>query len=1124
MPNEIIYHPSLHNAKHSEEYYEAEKELATLEERKQSLADERQAKEKKVESLKKSISEKKARKEKITEQTKIAKNIKHNRIVQHAKEAVRAEEIKQIEKKITRLKKKLENNTDKKKTKKTEKELKKAESDLYDIQNRVSGHSPDKDKRTLASSEKLLTDIADAFDIQDKKEEIPDTALFHANTPIIGKIEREQSGDSDKGDTISEKELAHIAMGGDPISSIESGKEFVTFLNTGEATPEILASIAKKESLEIPLTAEEKTIAKFHRESIDAFIEKENIGNETDTVTISESFISLSDISRHVPDFEKLPDGQQNLIREAILDKLYSYIQESADEKLAEKMSSSGILGRIWTGARKNFLVAGYKKEMLAKIESNTDDLQADFLKTFGAEIANVINESGLEGYTSSREGAGIIGEYVPRNIAEENTELAGLVDDFNHQATEFARMPYEWGLPTASKSQQKVFNEKKALFDSQKSTLLEKLGETLGEEEAALVISNTETLTKTMSFLASHPDASARLRQIAKTPKGLQALKDTVTERGGYMVGGYLSRKALIGTAIGGMWFLAAPIVGAGIGAWRGRDRAVAKLKEQDRAGRAGHRATGSTAIGMGQVDRHIERLQKYSAELGAETDPVKQQMLWQELKVRIDFMETKLSLGQINFGEEKGRFTKQYEFMRALQEASTAYDIHANPQIIGAYEKASENGVLHDVRTLIDTMGSKNQIAVKENRKSFVRRQAFYSAFYGALFAGASATVAHYVHEFNWGGGSKTGTKLPVENTLKPREILPVQDSTTALKDSTILDGAKDHLNDIPIPENSPSSTAIENIEIAVTKGTGGGQAIFDFKHSKSFETLPDYAKKFFDRDIWSVAKDLKLMVDGEKESALIQEGAKFGVTADGKIFLSNPSDQLHPHILGHFEKDAFVPDDVKLSYMDTDHSGASHSFVDQKGTLHSPESAIDTHSRTPEVDHLPVNEMVGDTVKPERPFIRMSDNRIISEGQDLYEAQTADSLLAKSPSVRTIDNSNFTPDELKLVTKNADASFNRTLDTYFGKHNLLGGVLTPGATTPEWLSNRTLPANTFMAHRPSDLQPNYGNFLSALQKLAATLGASYDVSTKDMNIEQYARFLFELEAKNQIVESHN
>ncbi len=1017
---------------------------------------------------------------------------------------------------------------------------------------------------TILAAETLFNQIANDQEIN---------ALFVQNEALVGEETRKQEAENARafGNPITEKELEDLALSyAEPEGKTKkptpqfrevTPEEYAQFIDTGHVEEDVLRGIAEKIKAGVVMSNEETAIYSAHASAIEEMLHED----EPTTLEMSDSheLVSLTNLAELVPEFAHLTEGQQNFVREGVLGKLYEYIQTEAQTKLAEKLADQGRLGRIWTGARKNFLLAGYRKELLEEIRANAGNIRADFIHTYGNEITHIIQESGLTAHIN--EQGAVVGEYLSMELRQKYPEISDLIDTFNQTATELARMPYEWSLPDATKSEQGRYAEAKALFDQGKSVLLEKLESLHGQKETALLMGETETMVRTMSFLFTHPDASVRLRNIAKTPTAVQALKDIVVERGAYTVGSFLSRKALVGTVFGGMTMVALPIIGASIGAWRGHDRAKEKLRQQNKAGRSGEQQKGKTVIGMGSVDRHIERLKKYSDLLGGESDPVKQQILWQELKVRIDFMETKFEMGQLNFGEKEGRFTRQYEFVRALHEAQVAYDIHANKQLVQIYEQGIKDGALHNVRGLVERMGAKNQKDVRKSRASFVRKQTFYSALYGSLFAEAGAVFGYWTSRLGWSShpehpSVRDFTKTPHkqidtygvkidESTLPEKNIAGLRnDIDQYLRTGT---NGSNGAQEVATPPHTPSvSETIKTpeaptivplekavSEVALGRGAGGGQAVFDFKHTQEFNSLAPDVKKFFDRDIWKVAKDLKLISSEGKESALIHAGAKFGVTADNKIFLTDPSDPLHPKILGHFEKGTFVADDAKLTYTK---EGMSQSFIDKDGTLYTPETpaekpSIHLYETNTEVDsnaNTLQTERLGDTVvKAEKPFVRQIDTPATKSveantlTQKLEQTPTTETLTQAPKNIfsnsRTINDYKFSPDQLREIKTKTDSAFYGTLDNYFGEKTLFGDVITHGAETTEWINNRNVPAEMFMQHAPEDLQPHYGKLLTTLQKMANRLGEMYDVQPKEKTIEEYTRFLFDLDAKNNLIE---
>ena len=833
------------------------------------------------------------------------------------------------------------------------------------------------------------------------------------------------------------------------------------------------------------------------------------------------------ELEKYIPEFTKLTEGQKELVRKGIFNATYDQVKEDAASRFKEKIASSGLLGKTWANVRKNYLVAKYEKEGYDAIQTNKDSARHELFRTRGAEIARVISESGLDAY--KKEGSEkTIAEYISRALTEKNPELKETLNTFNEVATDFSRVPYEWGMPDATRTQKKAFEEKKALFDTARAQMLETLKSVSGEQEAALTMSQAETLIQTQGFIASHPDAGARLREIANSSVGMKALKDAIFERGAYTATGFAARKALMGTAIGGMWALAAPVTAFGIGAWRGHDRAKDTLRMQTKLGRRGELQKGETVIGMGSIDRHLGRLASYKDRLANETSEIERMKIAEELKTRIDFMETKLSLGQINFGEKDGRFTKQYEFMRALQEAHTAYSVNASKDIIGVYEKAWEKGAQHDVQGLLSRMGGTAQQEVAKARKQFVWKQAFMSATYGALFAEAGSVIAHYTSQFGWnptkwkfgsehvhttnGHEHLSGKKLSeadikkwasqsVEqksdathvmhaidqkiNTFKTPDTVgharATLDTATISKPIEAPHGADTvHAPKIiettPTPVSMPKS-GIENslAHVSVGKGEGAGQTLLNFRKSAAFNNLPPEMQSFFKGNIWKVTESLKEFNHTTGASARIAAGSEFGVTKDGVVYLTEGKGDTM-HVLGHFDHGKFVEGNPDLK-------------------LVAPQ-----HIETPAPETTPIEQAPQVTHVTDAPQTGVDDAPNAAEYKEYMKSVEAGGYTEITSSAKI----------------QGDADFNDYLNAYFGEHSALGVLTKTGSETREWTAIKNVSARDFLAHEVRDLQTEYGTFLLKVKDLAKI----DPVGPKENDtIETYLRYLYELKAQKAV-----
>ncbi len=747
----------------------------------------------------------------------------------------------------------------------------------------------------------------------------------------------------------------------------------------------------------------------------------------------------IDHIEKNVPGFERLSDGQKLLTTQSILDRMYQEVKEVSRSNLNERLTSNTVFGKTFEGkkfrnplvkvnqygekrwffqkekekkdihgnvieqewdsanitinpvvaagralnsSRKKYLAATYEKKAFEKLLSPED--RDAFITMHGAQLASIIQDSGLEA-TLGEDGKTIIGNYAGTPPLNASPEYLQIHSAYNLAASAFARIPYEWRTQDATSAQKDMFRDAYDAYVAAEAAYiseLQKSGGSMGvltEIDIARMKSKNNGFIESMQWLAANPDAGEQLRKIGSQKAWVRGMLDAGTERA--LISG-ASGGIKAGLTFTGLGMLALPVAAGAIAAYRGYGRAKDSLVEKNRLNRAGERQAGATAIGMGNVERHIKRLRDYERmimrELGAPggSDEAKLKQYAHELKLRTDFMMAKYDLGHINFGPEKkedaagyNKLQKKIEFTQRLHSAQIMLQtILSKDEIVKNYEEAVDfsdgSGVSkgHKMGELLGRIGERNEQKVAAARKAYVVRQALTSAGLGAFLSyGSEQVVGHFfgpghsaeanaapaaattgaAQYHSWDGDiNKAGATTETSTGEAPAVTLPRSgDTTTAFTQSRDTTAA---LQSVENPAPSTNGTTVTNTglsagtntgveapvkitpensvaEVSVKKGGGSIDLIKDFKHSKEFSTLPAGVQKFFNRDEVSIAKDLKdLSADGKSEN--IGLGSKFGVTKDGQIYRENTLYPGKPQILGKVSEDGtFTEGSAKHTYLE-------------------------------------------------------------------------------------------------------------------------------------------------------------------------------------------------------------
>ena len=520
-------------------------------------------------------------------------------------------------------------------------------------------------------------------------------------------------------------------------------------------------------------------------------------------------------LAETVPEFNALTDGQKLLVIQGMENAMHAHVRDEARNDYAKEMQTSNWFNRALKGMAKNMLTAKKETAVLKQLHEDTEGRLTNLVSGKGGELVSQLGKSGMEAYVGP-DGKRIVTDFAGRDLEGARPLFRTIASEYNEAAK---LMPYEWGLPDATSTQKAAFKkaelERKTAADRFLMELREegrRRGEPSPESFAAEYLIQTELRVKTMGFLASHPDAARRLDAIETQSAVARGVKDTIAERGAYAIGGYAARKALSGITI-----FAAPVTAAITGYLRGRDRAHTRLREGAHANRTGERQKGALSFGTGSAERHIARLSDYKERLLNSESPIERQRLLSELKTRVDYMYSKLELGQVNFGKEDGRFSRQVELVQMLTEAQAAIGAELNEkELLSTWESngrvrtqrdaegnRSYIDATHDVRGLLERMGGANQERVSKEQRAMVRKEALKSAALGAAFAEAGVLVRHFqVFGFHWPGHASAhadavpasggaqrppiGTETPLAATSPTPDHLKVPVATLAKRDS--------------------------------------------------------------------------------------------------------------------------------------------------------------------------------------------------------------------------------------------------------------------------------------------------------------------------------------------------
>ena len=871
------------------------------------------------------------------------------------------------------------------------------------------------------------------------------------------------------------------------------------------------------------------------------------IEKKSDAPTLSRSHERIADkLSQTLPEFNALTFGQKLLVIQGMESEVLGHIKETGRkdyENLYAKPDPKNPgrtkvhwLNQIRKAVAKNSLIAGKTREALKGLHDDTDESFTNLINREGKELITQFKDSGLEASLSKKgkivtDFAGLHGIKNPAPM------LTSAAESFNAAASELARIPYEWSLPSASKSQKSKYEAAKKTYGAEQERLLTRFeaeGKLAGvdspKEYAAEHVLGADDNIQMMRFNASNPKAARQLNLIDKIPGFWHGAYEKVTERGAYVLGGYIARKAAV---------FAAPVVAFASGYLSGKLRTEKALRERDHLARIGQRQKGMQLggflnknqkkyekqlselkkavdtetdpykrnqafealnefvtttqtknglnYGMGSAQRHLDRLTNYTQRIEDAKSEIEKQQLISELQTRVDFMNAKIELGQVNYGEKEGRFSRQVKLAKALRDATAMIGTQKNADILtSAWEKSyiktgeQKNGkdvykeTAHNLRELGERRAEATKGVVTQARKDMVKREALQAAYIGAAGALTGIALRHYREFFGWLRNSDTGgwsmgggaheaiangatpadtfnAPAPVAGTLgHAQPFMPHQEITgPAIDHTTAPTGDLKHLLDTGRTYDAaghavdqatgaaheaatPSVIGAESLAHIEVSSRGMGETILEFRHSAAFAQLTPAQQEFFKGDIYQVAAKLNLFDPHTGQSVILGKGSEFGINTHGEIYVSNTLHGGHSTLeLGKVNDDgSFTPQTHGAETMT--HSHVRH-HVEQRSA--DDTSAPDSQADAPTPGNTQ-NESAFDQLRHQYDQVQQhAGAQAPTNAPGAYESTTIETLNGH-PTNAAINGYKFFPFERDQIQLRATAEMNKKIIEMFGK----------------------------------------------------------------------------------------
>src|SRR3989338_7131744 len=460
---------------------------------------------------------------------------------------------------------------------------------------------------------------------------------------------------------------------------------------------------------------------------------------------------------REIPGYGELTDGQKEMVFENLRQVTLGRIQEEAQKEYRKNTAESKFLGRVWQGISKRYQIAKLERAQSSAFESGGIASHGKYLEKLIA--------GAREGPEAIRNKDGTLEiKFVSENAYKElvghdaSAAEGEFIDSLNASIANFAKIPDEWALPTATKKEKKAYEAAKEEYENARHALIERMNHGRGGQYALEKALNLDEKVSMTQFLSSHPDVEKELQTINSKKLWVRAFQNVATERGLYFAFGTASRSI----AVGLLGALGAPIAAASMGGFIAHRRAKETVSTAARMSRRGQVKTAEREKSSGERVMRESRDYAKAEVLAQRIDSLIQKLDYGDQKSGIhlkhldrlvQLTESKLEDGLVNFGKDAQRIENQFTLTKRLG-------------IARAHLFEKKHG--RELHERLDTVLTGRKEKVSREQKKYVRSQVIKGALLAGAFAGAGRAAAEYFYAGSGRGsappeGAKAWDKTP-------------------------------------------------------------------------------------------------------------------------------------------------------------------------------------------------------------------------------------------------------------------------------------------------------------------------------------------------------------------------
>src|SRR3989338_5730242 len=460
---------------------------------------------------------------------------------------------------------------------------------------------------------------------------------------------------------------------------------------------------------------------------------------------------------REIPGYGELTDGQKEMVFENLRQVTLGRIQEEAQKEYRKNTAESKFFGRVLQGISKRYQIAKLERAQSSAFESGGIASHGKYLEKLIA--------GAREGPEAVRNKDGTLEiKFVSENAYKElvghdaSAAEGEFIDSLNASIANFAKIPDEWALPTATKKEKKEYETAKEEYENARHALIERMNHGRGGQYALEKALNLDEKVAMTQFLSSHPDVEKELQTINSKKLWVRAFQNVATERGLYFAFGTASRSI----AVGLLGAIGAPLAAAGMGGFIAHRRAKETVSTEARMSRRGQVKTTEREKSSGERVMRESRDYAKAEILAQRIDSLIQKLgdgdqksgiHLKHLDRLVQLTESKLEDGLVNFGKNAERIENQFTLIKRLG-------------IARAHLFEKKHG--RELHERLDTVLTGRKEKVSREQKKYVRSQVIKGALLAGAFAGAGRAAAEYFYAGSGRGsappeGAKAWDKTP-------------------------------------------------------------------------------------------------------------------------------------------------------------------------------------------------------------------------------------------------------------------------------------------------------------------------------------------------------------------------